>query len=174
MRQSFRLNSMQRFQRTANAVVPALAAMFLLLGLARVACADAGSHQQIRNRAGQSHHRYRAFRRQHCSCDLQLGESGSVGHARLWNRRHAFDGRLDTRAGLCRVRSHSLGTSADPCRPEKSAATKSDAARRVESVPEGPLLLRRVESWEVQRLNLHIEHGRQTAADDVAMVHASE
>ena len=40
MQQSFRLNSMQLFRRTANAVVPALAAMFLMFGLARLACAD--------------------------------------------------------------------------------------------------------------------------------------
>lgn len=40
MQESFRLNSMQLFRRTANAVVPALAAMFLMFGLARLACAD--------------------------------------------------------------------------------------------------------------------------------------
>ncbi len=40
MQESFRLNSMQLFRRTANALVPALAAMFLMFGLARLACAD--------------------------------------------------------------------------------------------------------------------------------------
>ena len=40
MQQSFQPNSMQLFRRTASAVVPALAAMFLMFGLARLASAD--------------------------------------------------------------------------------------------------------------------------------------
>src|SRR5208283_5113403 len=40
MHRSFRLNSMQLFRGTANALVPALAAMFLMFGLARLACGD--------------------------------------------------------------------------------------------------------------------------------------
>ena len=40
MQQSFRLNSMQRFQRKAKAVVPALAAMLLMFSSARLASAN--------------------------------------------------------------------------------------------------------------------------------------
>ena len=169
------LNLVPRFSRKANVAVPALAAMFLMVGLARLACA--GTPDQANRFVLERENRtivIEPFGANIVRVTLSSEKSCGADNAWLWNRGHAFDGRLDSRAGLRGVRRHSLDTVGDPNRTEKSIVTETNAPRRVESVPEEPLLLWRLEPWEVQRLDLHFEDRGRAAFEDVAMVYASK
>ena len=161
---------MPRFPRTANVVVHAIAAIFLTVGVARPACGETPDQASpfVIERDNRTiviepfgANIVRVTLSSEKGAALAAPGYGIVGTPAMAGWTHEQDS-----GGYDVIRSTRLLISVAP---KQSATTAGDAARRVESIREEPLLLRRLSRGRYND-SIFISNTAGEPLDDVAMV----